>query len=164
MDFAGEIGSLTLSGSALYTGDFSNAGNLTVTINGGTLTPGDTSTVSFGSLYVASGGTLGVYVDGGESSTFNVTSATLEDGASITATVNDLANVEGTYTVLTADSLDLEGSLTSSLDLPFIYDGDVTTDANRSEEHTSELQSLMRISYAVFCLKNKNKLFITTHQ
>src|SRR3546814_5051330 len=30
------------------------------------------------------------------------------------------------------------------------------TDVDRSEEHTSELQSLMRISYAVFCLK-KNK-------
>src|SRR3546814_2367373 len=29
--------------------------------------------------------------------------------------------------------------------------------AARSEEHTSELQSLMRISYAVFCLKNKKK-------
>src|SRR3546814_4224339 len=29
--------------------------------------------------------------------------------------------------------------------------------AGRSEEHTSELQSLMRISYAVFCLKKKNK-------
>src|SRR3546814_1536059 len=28
---------------------------------------------------------------------------------------------------------------------------------NRSEEHTSELQSLMRISYAVFCLKTKHK-------
>src|SRR3546814_7724793 len=28
----------------------------------------------------------------------------------------------------------------------------------RSEEHTSELQSLMRISYAVFCLKKTNKL------
>src|SRR3546814_1173071 len=28
----------------------------------------------------------------------------------------------------------------------------------RSEEHTSELQSLMRISYAVFCLKKKNKI------
>src|SRR3546814_9226402 len=28
--------------------------------------------------------------------------------------------------------------------------------AERSEEHTSELQSLMRISYAVFCLKKKN--------
>src|SRR3546814_4429969 len=33
---------------------------------------------------------------------------------------------------------------------------------HRSEEHTSELQSLMRISYAVFCLKNKNTLKPTT--
>src|SRR3546814_4141234 len=35
----------------------------------------------------------------------------------------------------------------------------------RSEEHTSELQSLMRISYAVFCLKkkNKNKIQNITH-
>src|SRR3546814_9647667 len=30
-------------------------------------------------------------------------------------------------------------------------------EARRSEEHTSELQSLMRISYAVFCLKQNNK-------
>src|SRR3546814_2624061 len=29
----------------------------------------------------------------------------------------------------------------------------------RSEEHTSELQSLMRISYAVLCLKKKNKIY-----
>src|SRR3546814_3841820 len=36
--------------------------------------------------------------------------------------------------------------LAAKLDLP-----------NRSEEHTSELQSLMRISYAVFCLKKKKK-------
>src|SRR3546814_2964635 len=40
---------------------------------------------------------------------------------------------------------------------------------HRSEEHTSELQSLMRISYAVFCLKKKtNKynthMYILTHQ
>src|SRR3546814_5786919 len=32
----------------------------------------------------------------------------------------------------------------------------------RSEEHTSELQSLMRISYAVFCLKKKTKKTTTT--
>src|SRR3546814_9002722 len=32
----------------------------------------------------------------------------------------------------------------------------------RSEEHTSELQSLMRISYAVFCLKKKTHHHITT--
>src|SRR3546814_10599276 len=33
----------------------------------------------------------------------------------------------------------------------------------RSEEHTSELQSLMRISYAVFCLKKTNKKQIVMH-
>src|SRR3546814_2404015 len=35
--------------------------------------------------------------------------------------------------------------------------GKVAVVTGRSEEHTSELQSLMRISYAVFCLKKKNK-------
>src|SRR3546814_4589399 len=34
----------------------------------------------------------------------------------------------------------------------------------RSEEHTSELQSLMRISYAVFCLKKKNKYHKTANE
>src|SRR3546814_4550824 len=34
--------------------------------------------------------------------------------------------------------------------------------ALRSEEHTSELQSLMRISYAVFCLKKKKKTNLPT--
>src|SRR3546814_1166540 len=39
-------------------------------------------------------------------------------------------------------------------------------DGPRSEEHTSELQSLMRISYAVFCLKKKKKRLqhMTTHK
>src|SRR3546814_4510257 len=38
--------------------------------------------------------------------------------------------------------------------------GGFLADAGRSEEHTSELQSLMRISYAVFCLKKKKKIQI----
>src|SRR3546814_10009761 len=37
------------------------------------------------------------------------------------------------------------------------HGGKGARDWRRSEEHTSELQSLMRISYAVFCLKKKNK-------
>src|SRR3546814_3197773 len=44
--------------------------------------------------------------------------------------------------------------------------GVIRTDAVRSEEHTSELQSLMRISYAVFCLKKKrkyNQIHVTAH-
>src|SRR3546814_2622822 len=46
--------------------------------------------------------------------------------------------------------------------LPGELVGPVDQDAGRSEEHTSELQSLMRISYAVFCLKKKNT--IQTHK
>src|SRR3546814_4705646 len=41
------------------------------------------------------------------------------------------------------------------------YGGSFAEQNLRSEEHTSELQSLMRISYAVFCLQKKNRL--TTH-
>src|SRR3546814_9810464 len=37
----------------------------------------------------------------------------------------------------------------------FAMKDDLAADGDRSEEHTSELQSLMRISYAVFCLKKK---------
>src|SRR3546814_6549202 len=44
----------------------------------------------------------------------------------------------------------------SSRKLIFSQQKPVYMAARRSEEHTSELQSLMRISYAVFCLKKKN--------
>src|SRR3546814_3899018 len=44
---------------------------------------------------------------------------------------------------------------------PFLVPGrrnvNMVRDNSRSEEHTSELQSLMRISYAVFCLKKKKQ-------
>src|SRR3546814_3497525 len=50
---------------------------------------------------------------------------------------------------------------TEALDLPKPGKfGDAGINPDRSEEHTSELQSLMRISYAVFCLNKKT----TTHQ
>src|SRR3546814_10041308 len=39
----------------------------------------------------------------------------------------------------------------------------LTASDDRSEEHTSELQSLMRISYAVFCLKKKNTTISHIH-
>src|SRR3546814_10669035 len=41
---------------------------------------------------------------------------------------------------------------------PFPADHRTAAESMRSEEHTSELQSLMRISYAVFCLKKKKKI------
>src|SRR3546814_3665535 len=57
---------------------------------------------------------------------------------------------------------DADGSeiLTAELEeaQTFCHSLDEARDAVRSEEHTSELQSLMRISYAVFCLKKKKVL------
>src|SRR3546814_3395250 len=50
---------------------------------------------------------------------------------------------------LDADDGRYEGALAPSAEWRFHLD--------RSEEHTSELQSLMRISYAVFCLQKKNQ-------
>src|SRR3546814_1117202 len=48
------------------------------------------------------------------------------------------------------------------LDLPmFLATFALAVAVSRSEEHTSELQSLMRISYAVFCLKKKKKQILT---
>src|SRR3546814_3406688 len=52
----------------------------------------------------------------------------------------------------------LSTSMAEYLLRPRRINSPVWTSRPRSEEHTSELQSLMRISYAVFCLKKKNKL------
>src|SRR3546814_5162519 len=49
---------------------------------------------------------------------------------------------------------DVNDTQHTDLQFPIVADADLKI-ARRSEEHTSELQSLMRISYAVFCLKKK---------
>src|SRR3546814_9155623 len=65
------------------------------------------------------------------------------------ASLPPLADHQLQYALLmTAQSFDID--LT-----PYDLDKPFPLDVERSEEHTSELQSLMRISYAVFCLKNK---------
>src|SRR3546814_5240707 len=73
-----------------------------------------------------------------------------------------------TYTNIDRDSYDPDATPVRTFDSRgknerFEYQGilnitqgiEATFGAERSEEHTSELQSLMRISYAVFCLKKK---------
>src|SRR3546814_2147482 len=57
-------------------------------------------------------------------------------------------------------------ALRAEVDFDALPLGDRQRDLARSEEHTSELQSLMRISYAVFCLKKKKKkenIELTSH-
>src|SRR3546814_3044760 len=58
---------------------------------------------------------------------------------------------------ITADDAEAEGIGQAYLGQRAIY-GQHAATFYRSEEHTSELQSLMRISYAVFCLKKKNNI------
>src|SRR3546814_5054357 len=63
----------------------------------------------------------------------------------------------GSPTTITDHNLDAGKGELAYVSGKFVYtdaDGTVYT-FSRSEEHTSELQSLMRISYAVFCLKKK---------
>src|SRR3546814_10179500 len=78
----------------------------------------------------------------------------------------DTKNVGGLRAVFTenatldaSESVSIKNPETGSYDRPL---GDAKRQGNsviaeRSEEHTSELQSLMRISYAVFCLKTKKQ-------
>src|SRR3546814_5363118 len=55
----------------------------------------------------------------------------------------------------------LENIPTFDMCLCFRNPRTIANGPGRSEEHTSELQSLMHISYAVFCLKKKNKQHLT---
>src|SRR3546814_6385141 len=63
-----------------------------------------------------------------------------------TEAYNDLMRIKQLTTVQQSDG--------TTQVLPYVQKENIE-DLMRSEEHTSELQSLMRISYAVFCLKNK---------
>src|SRR3546814_3868580 len=56
--------------------------------------------------------------------------------------------------VMEGETVDPSGTLDE--DTRLFFEQSPLPQAFRSEEHTSELQSLMRISYAVFCLKKKN--------
>src|SRR3546814_7816918 len=67
-----------------------------------------------------------------------------------------LGKIQNGYYRVGVEAQDTYGNIGSA----FISDN---TFIDRSEEHTSELQSLMRISYAVFCLKNKTQKNKITH-
>src|SRR3546814_1068128 len=75
----------------------------------------------------------------------------LEEGWGILRNKGFQNQFEGDWMVLNPDSA-MTGRVVTAQYLPLRPDVDKIM---RSEEHTSELQSLMRISYAVFCLKKK---------
>src|SRR3546814_8765564 len=61
-----------------------------------------------------------------------------------------------------SDGLSHFGTLSVHLTTVPLWSRCSKASGRRSEEHTSELQSLMRISYAVFCLKKKNNITVHT--
>src|SRR3546814_5973361 len=67
----------------------------------------------------------------------------------------------GTYTVRAKEEAEAARLLEDARTLEEAGCFAVVLEKIRSEEHTSELQSLMRISYAVFCMKKKNKKQLT---
>src|SRR3546814_10111635 len=75
-----------------------------------------------------------------------------QDIAALTATLSEMATkVEAVAGALS------ERAQQTGRDAVTVAGATAQTLAGRSEEHTSELQSLMRISYAVFCLKKKTQ-------
>src|SRR3546814_5959323 len=62
------------------------------------------------------------------------------------------------WSIWFADHRDLSDISQIDQGATFIWKCTDSVHSPRSEEHTSELQSLMRISYAVFCLKNKKPI------
>src|SRR3546814_10174899 len=85
------------------------------------------------------------------------------ENGDLSAVASAAERVADYFAPLIADGYDIV-PLTTSCSLMLKFEWPLLNSANdRSEEHTSELQSLMRISYAVFCLKNKNQSHIHHH-
>src|SRR3546814_5161685 len=78
--------------------------------------------------------------------------------------VEDVKRIDETVRLAEATALvrDLVNTPTADMGPPDLQTAAERMAKERSEEHTSELQSLMRISYAVFCLKKKNNITQTT--
>src|SRR3546814_5701900 len=79
----------------------------------------------------------------------DVVAASIIDGD---LTFEEILEASGNCTIRVITLDDSDGSEVRKV----LEDIGCKVEGSRSEEHTSELQSLMRISYAVFCLKTKN--------
>src|SRR3546814_5914689 len=80
----------------------------------------------------------------------NVEEASAASGNAHSARVFEKAAADGAKAVVISAAIEAEIVQMDAADRP-----EFLAELGRSEEHTSELQSLMRISYAVFCLKKK---------
>src|SRR3546814_4908211 len=86
---------------------------------------------------------------------FRSTRQTLDASVSISSTIANVVHSAGRIREAMETQAQTVTGITAAVDETALAAGSMSTTIARSEEHTSELQSLMRISYAVFCLKKK---------
>lgn len=131
MDFGGGADTLSLSGTSLLRGSLANAGNLAVTLSGGTLDA--TGTASIGSLAVGGGGILGVTLNkaAGSGTLYNVAgTASFAQGSKLAIRLADVSTAVGSYTVLTAGDLQGAGNLSADTALvPFLFKATLAANA-----------------------------------
>ncbi|MBD59777.1 MAG: autotransporter domain-containing protein [Citromicrobium sp.] len=123
-DFAGGAASVLLSDNALFQGRFIGSDNVAVALDGGVLDLQTPTTLA--SLSVGSTGVLVATLskDPAEGSALTVTgNASFDDGAKLRLRLTDIAQAEGTYTVISAGTLTGAADLDSDVTLvPFMYD------------------------------------------
>ncbi|MBW4330547.1 autotransporter outer membrane beta-barrel domain-containing protein [Stakelama sp. CBK3Z-3] len=131
-DFGDESATLSVAGDASFLGAITGGSNLDVTVSGGTFGGSSATTSSVNSITVGSDASYHVYIDGdsGTASKIIANTATFEDGSTVTATIESLTDAEGSYTILTADTLNGSPTFSDTASLPVLYTGSVTTDDN----------------------------------
>lgn len=150
VDFGGGADTLTLNGTSVFAGTLTNAQNVAVNINGGTLKSTGTGTVAIGSLNVGATGVLGVTIDTATNSStlYQVAgAANFTSGAQIAVSLNGLISGPSRFVVVNAGSITGASNLSSTdVTLPYMYKSAVATDgaANQiaidiSRKTTSEL-------------------------
>lgn len=132
VDFGGGAGSLTLADTAMLQGALSNAGNVAVAVNGGTLNLTNNGTVSIASLSVGPQGSFTVNVDGaaGTHTLYDVAGqASFEAGAKVNVKLTSVGGDNGSFVILHAGSLSGADQLTSAgAVVPFLFDTSLSVD------------------------------------
>src|SRR3546814_9542819 len=108
-------------------------------------------------------GNYNMTTDGANKALNRLVGFLLAHGAAVRVYSPTVANpdFEPTGDLVSVPSMAIPGR--SEYRIPLSFSSRVREDITRSEEHTSELQSLMRTSYAVLCLKNKTNNHRYTH-
>lgn len=136
VDFGGGASTLTLSDTAALNGAITNAANMAVVVNGGTLNASNTGTVALSSLAMSGTSVIGVTVDSanGTHTLYNVAgAATFASGSQVKASLTNVAGAEGDYVIVHAGSLTGAPVLSNATLMPYMFKGTVSSNASTGD-------------------------------